>query len=614
MDALLLDYISEVCRSRRISFVSPSTFEAWKSAAESIGRTGGSDAARRTAYLLSAVLDPDIADLRTRFGDEVATMVVGLVPKSADLSSRSAKWTRAAQQGGPSANAAVALLATEVATTIDGADAEVLKGYLKILGAKEAAATAIRDEAALLARRLEQSAPSSPSASAVPGETAVISMSIDMAGSTEAKTRMLAVAADRARCNELYSELYQNFLHHEHRLYSKLFDPNAGHGCVLDWKRLFVVKGIGDEIWILYEINPVTEDHLVSAAARLIYASLGLVGESIEWHGTERSSGPDTTPEEESRQRFDEMKLAYKVQMDLLVDALEISGIRARYVSGNVGQYLRRERAPFDADAAELANRLNAGQFDTMGRRVRRVFRTDYIGHEVDRFFRTAKAALPGIVTVGESLFRRLKATSKLVANPGLFHATVEYDPDPDRPGGMRRWWSDLLYAYREIPAADLKGIGYPYRVYHFADRPRLNGLWHRAATEKLIEPVLSVFPAELKDQLKTLAERASLENGDLRAIDAPKASKAPVRASIFLENGSAGPKRKSETAFAGRRKSAPKKPSTSSRSPTIKARKPSSLAKKKVQKRKATKKRAAPKKKANIKKASRKAAKKNRI
>jgi hypothetical protein len=328
-------------------------------------------------------------------------------------------------------------------------------------------------------------------------------MSIDMAGSTEAKTRMRKLAVSDDRRHELYTNLYRDFLRHEDRFYSALFNANAGHGCVLDWTKLFVVKGIGDEIWILYEIDPLSDEHIVSAAARLIEASLGLVGEGIEWHGTERSPDPTTTLEDEASQRFDGMDLGYKVHMDLVLDAVEISEIRAAYVSGNATRYLGREQAPFDADAAELANRLNAGQFDLMGRRVRSVFRTDYIGHEIDRFFRTTKAALPGIVTIGQSLFERFKATSALVAPPDLYRASLQYEVNPTKPG-FRRGWNDLLYVPREIPAKDLKGIGYAYCVYNLSTQPQLNALWHRAENDVLIKPVLAVFPAAFREGLNT--------------------------------------------------------------------------------------------------------------
>jgi len=37
---------------------------------------------------------------------------------------------------------------------------------------------------------------------------------------------------------------------------------------MLDWQRLFVVKGIGDEIWLLYEVRPDDIAHIGAASLR----------------------------------------------------------------------------------------------------------------------------------------------------------------------------------------------------------------------------------------------------------------------------------------------------------------------------------------------------------
>lgn len=352
----------------------------------------------------------------------------------------------------------------------------------------------------------------------------IISISIDIAGSTEAKTRMLAIASDGNRVLELYKELYDRFLFHEDRFYRALFSSISGSGGALDWRHLFVVKGIGDELWVLYEIDPTTDDHIASASVRLMEAALWLVQEVIGWQGTEQTPDPNA-PEEEINKRSDHMRLAYKVYLDIISDALEISGIRGEIVARNVQKYLGREGIGLDADAAELASRLNAGQFDLNGHSVRQTYRTDYVGHEVDRFFRMTKASLPGILTIGEALICRLKLVSKLVAYPGLFRATLEYPQDPFiRNAALINWSPDLLYVQRDIPAAELKGIGYPYRVYHFATRPQLNGLWQRCENDPIAKQILLAFPIELRDQLKTVAERT-----DDSSYPKPRSDQGPI-------------------------------------------------------------------------------------
>jgi hypothetical protein len=219
MDQALLNYVSDVCRTRRIPFISASTLEAWKAAADSIGRIKGSDEARRAAVLLSTVIDHDAGAVRTAFGQEVATLVGQLAPSALlDLNGRAAHWARAASQGGVAAQAAIALLAAECSTAIEERDKEILKRYLDILVATNGAPAAIRDEARLMSGRLSLAA--SPSASTAPRQIALISMSIDMAGSTEAKTRMRELAADDDRRHEFYRYLYREFLRHSRFVFS----------------------------------------------------------------------------------------------------------------------------------------------------------------------------------------------------------------------------------------------------------------------------------------------------------------------------------------------------------------------------------------------------------
>ena len=285
-----MNYIAEICRARRIPFISASTVDAWRAASATIDRIHGSEEARRAALVVATILDPDVPDVRALFGDAVAALVGVLAPRSPwDLNSRAAQWARIASQGDTAGQAAIALLAAECSTAVEKRDEEVLRGFLDILQAHASAPASVRDEARQL--RDQIAAIEAPAAAAIPRRRALISMSIDMAGSTEAKTRMRALAANDDRRHEFYRTLYREFLRHEDRFYGALFSQNWRLGCVLDWQRLFVVKGIGDEIWILYEVDPATDQQVVSAAVRLIDASLALVGESIGWHGTEAIIG-----------------------------------------------------------------------------------------------------------------------------------------------------------------------------------------------------------------------------------------------------------------------------------------------------------------------------------
>jgi hypothetical protein len=78
------------------------------------------------------------------------------------------------------------------------------------------------------------------------------------------------------------------------------------------------------------------------------------------------------------------------------------------------------------------------------------------------------------------------------------------------------------------LPAAELKGIGYSYRIYTLATQPQLNGIWHRGHDQKdsLLAPTLKQFPVELQDKLKTVRQRCESqthqEEMDCEAINGP--------------------------------------------------------------------------------------------
>lgn len=326
----------------------------------------------------------------------------------------------------------------------------------------------------------------------------IISLSIDMAGSTEAKSRMLALVSDVDYRHQLYAQLCRLFIDKETRFYRSLFRHKRTDGNrLIDWGKLFVVKGIGDEIWLLYEISPDEQD-AKSVFAAFIESALWAVQETVDWSATEREMGPDLDHEEELNQRSDSMQLPLKFHMDLIQDAAEISELRA----AEIGKFSRDEAGQVanSEDYIALANRLAGGFVESSGRMTRTAWRTDYIGHDVDRFFRTSKAALPGIVSVGEALFDLSGISGELAAYPGLFRARISGCPDVKFGG--------IYYLREDIPSIDLKGIGYSYSVYQFTTRYGLNWL-HRNSEAKstLLDRTRNRFTSDLRLALQTTAE-----------------------------------------------------------------------------------------------------------
>ena len=85
-------------------------------------------------------------------------------------------------------------------------------------------------------------------------------------------------------------------------------------------------------------------------------------------------------------------------------------------------------------------DRLNAGNFALVGgHRVQRVYRTDLIGSDVDRFFRITKEALPGCVMVGASLYDCLSVAHYEIVAPDLQRVELLFAPDVHRPDAKVR-------------------------------------------------------------------------------------------------------------------------------------------------------------------------------
>jgi hypothetical protein len=88
-------------------------------------------------------------------------------------------------------------------------------------------------------------------------------------------------------------------------------------------------------------------------------------------------------------------------------------------------------------------------------------YRTDYVGHEVDRFFRTTKSAMSGTVTVGERVAKAMQLTFNSTTKDV---ETVNTNAGQPLTGGVPQ---DPIYARRRtLKENELKGIGYPYDTF----------------------------------------------------------------------------------------------------------------------------------------------------
>jgi hypothetical protein len=454
------------------------------------------ETARAVAWIAAVVPGADRAAVRQAFNEGVEDLLERLVPLRLlqeprtflgchGLGRRSlwAAWAQATQNGDPIARAvATALLSAERAKISNADDAEHLRQVLEIAIRNSShpetreRLTAIRDALASIG--------GAPAGEVPTRRPRMISLSIDVVGSTAAKAMLRDLAADEARRDQRYTEYYRNFLWEEGRFYDALFAAGAwGFGPPLDWRKLFVVKGIGDELWLTYDVSDVSEDHETAdaeigrATVRLVGAALGLVARMVDVGGLEHDTGPTFNPDVEETMRYARKALPFKVTMDLIEDAIEISDMRMEFLTPRVGAYLaagQREPGspvrpgPFGAEDVEILNRLNAGSFALVGgHRLRQVYRSDLIGTDVDRFFRITKEALPGCVMIGDALFSRLSTAPYGVIAADLEQVELLYAPDLNRPTSKVRSGQPVLVKTTTIPEKELKGIGRSYVVRH---------------------------------------------------------------------------------------------------------------------------------------------------
>ena len=194
--------------------------------------------------------------------------------------------------------------------------------------------------------------------------------------------------------------------------------------------------------------------------------------------------------------------------MDVLDNAFEVSGPRRDFVTERLPEILGAGASSNEGDFIELENRLHAGGVLGDGRRSRTAIHADYMGWEVDRFFRATKFALPGIVTVGRTLFERVvdrsEESGQGLDGTALQGAVIECPSDRGPPARFDR---SLRYVKKDIAPEDLKGVGEGYTVYRVIRGQDLLGLHDAWADETIMDDTFDVFTSEMAQ-----AERQRLQ------------------------------------------------------------------------------------------------------
>ena len=483
----VLEFVTRELKGRIMTVSSLSAFVAAEKAADRLAMSATSRQAAQLAVLLPSA---SLERISREFCSETAHIVEKLRPRVPFFPIALEAMGMHGRLGNDKVrrDAAIAAFAAE-AEVASPNDSECLAKCLESMACRETEPKRKDFLKGLFAQLPEPG--TADSEGEIRGPVTVISISMDVCGSTDVKTRMRACARNDEELAEWYEEFHRQFLSSEWRLYSQLFqDGNCG--LHWDWNRAFVVKGIGDEIWLLYEVDEEELWKLPSLVSRLFHAALTVAGQLIQWTSASDDDKPDRRP-------WEYRNLPLKFYIDVLDNAFEVGGPRCDFFINHIPEILEVEKCSNNSDFIELGNRLNACSLMGDGRRLITAFRTDYVGWEVDRFFRMTKFALPCVVTVGRELFERVvdrsKESDEGLDGTGLQQAVIEC---PIQQGTSYRNDHSIRYVETEISQKDLKGVGEGYTAYQVIRRHDLLGLHHTGADKKIMAKTFRVFTPKM--------------------------------------------------------------------------------------------------------------------
>lgn len=302
---------------------------------------------------------------------------------------------------------------------------------------------------------------------------AFISISIDLAGSTNLKKEITEISRDDPENIEyLYQKMGERIYLTEMGFYSQAL--NYG----LDITRFFVIKTIGDEIWIAYDLKDVElrTSEFNSICHGLLESLLTVASGSGPFIITSRkmSAEEENNPGLQSPSGVDVSShpFAFKIYIDIAESFREISSVRYDTLLDNYRSLFssRIEFQDLDYPAKKnLINCLNIGAVtDKPGGKIDVTFRFDPFGFEIDRFFRCTKAAMPGIVTCGSALVDKLYESALWIRD---YDHLTENCSLPYVDSKVTRYGHyDIIW--HQIPKEELKGIGSVYDVCHILSRP----------------------------------------------------------------------------------------------------------------------------------------------
>jgi len=273
----------------------------------------------------------------------------------------------------------------------------------------------------------------------------LLSISLDVVGSTELKKQLSEFSGKyKTSLHEHYRDLLRSMLGSMNGFLERIHQDRD-----LQIERLCLVKRIGDEFWYVYDLNGLEPHERTRHATHLVKVLLAFL---LEAPFDVTAFLPDAHIREE---------ICWKCTLDLISDAIDTSKLAEdeldQFIWNLASAPARGAGTATPAGAAAhsalaIKNKLGVGFSYLHESGPVYVARPDFIGLEVDRFFRISRDAEKGKILAGSNFLSLLLTYINPVSGRYSFR-------DPMGADSFTTALSEVSVEPRHFSEARLKGI-----------------------------------------------------------------------------------------------------------------------------------------------------------
>jgi hypothetical protein len=302
-----------------------------------------------------------------------------------------------------------------------------------------------------------------------------LSISLDVVGSTALKKRFADFSdLNNTNLDDHYKDLLRSMF-----VSMNCFLELVNRDPVLDIQRLFLLKRIGDEFWYRYDLNDLAPAEISSHSTHMAHALLVFL---LDAHFDVTVFLPDTHLLEE---------LHWKCTIDLIKHAVDSSELAEDELEHFIGQYViaqsgetgrqESDMTPHEASLT-LRNKLGIGLAIGFHKsKMVTISKPDFIGLEIDLFFRISREAEENKILAGHNFLSMLSISQNPSSGKYSFCDPAEFENGgPVLP--------EFSVVERYFSEAKLKGVkgGYSgaYIFNDYQERADYEGFWNISSNE----------------------------------------------------------------------------------------------------------------------------------